>query len=162
MRSLRRILLTLVLASGLWAAPAAAQEGTPLKVVGYRVQPGDTISGISEYFYNDRGRTEWIAQHNRLANANRISVGQRLDIPFYDMETWQAYAGRTGQPGDAASMGGGSQDVAVTSLGDYKRRNRRFWAIVIYGSLAFVLTTILYIRSRRQEDTALGVGVPRR
>lgn len=147
-------------------APAGrAQDGVPLHVVSYTVRSGDTTSAIAEYFYGRQTETEPIAAYNRLANVNRISVGQTLEIPFYDAETWRAYAERTGLPPDLppnAAVGGGAEDVAVPLSGHAHSLSGRWLVIGGYGAVAVVLTTILYLRSRRHEHTALGVGTSRR
>lgn len=150
--------------AGLRGAPAAhAQGGTPIHVVQYTVQGGDTMGAIAEYFYQDQTRAPGIAAFNHLANVNRIGVGQPLDIPFYDPAVWRAYATRTGQPTEpAGAVTGGSEDVAVAPAKGGPGAGRRLWAMGAYGFVALLLTAALYWRSRRHAHTALGVGSARR
>lgn len=131
-------------------------------MVTYTIQTGDTMSAIADYFYKDQTRADAIADYNRLANLNRIRVGQELQVPFYDARTWAAYAERTGATMDAdAAVAGGSKDVAVTQA-PHPGAGRRWWAILVYGAVAVALTAGLYIRSRRHSHEALGLGSARR
>lgn len=137
-----------------------------MHVTTYVVQPGDTTGAIAEYFYGDQTEAEVIAHYNRLSNVNRISVGQQLDVPFYNWDTWRQYTERTGQvpelePGKAVS--GGSEDVAVarTSQDGGNARSSVF-AITVYGGTVIAISLLLYYRSRRHEYRALGMGAPRR
>src|SRR6266542_3258202 len=49
----------------------------------YTVQPGDTLSRISQQFYGDASQYMRIYQANRdkLSDPNKIQVGQKLTIP---------------------------------------------------------------------------------
>lgn len=60
-------------------AQSAAAGGTPPRK--YTVQPGDTLSKISQRFYGNATQYEKIARANGIENPNRISVGQELEIP---------------------------------------------------------------------------------
>ena len=48
----------------------------------YQVVSGDTLSGLAERFYGDGSLSGVIAVINHLADANQISVGQELLIPY--------------------------------------------------------------------------------
>lgn len=67
-----------------WNRYARGEEGTvdppkPQPTVAYRVQPGDTLSGIAARY----GTTvAALAQLNGIANPNRIYVGQVIQIPL--------------------------------------------------------------------------------
>ncbi len=159
-RNLARAAAAALVAAALGPGLARAQTGTPIHVVTYQVQTGDTMSAIAEYFYTDQTRAPAIADYNRLTNMNRIGVGQDLSIPFYDSHMWAAYAERAGLDLAATGGGGGSEDVAVSPLRE--GGGRRWWAFAIYGSVAAGLSVALYIRSRRHADTALGLSSPRR
>jgi len=76
--SLMVIVLVLGFVMPAFAAPADL-AGSTWRVV----QPGETLSSISRMY----GVSSWtIASANRLANPNRIYVGQRLYIPNTDKD----------------------------------------------------------------------------
>ena len=56
------------------AAPAAAGQK-------YTVQPGDSLSKISQKFYGSAGHYMKIAEANGIDDPNLIRAGQELDIP---------------------------------------------------------------------------------
>lgn len=144
--------------------PTHAQDGAPLHVVSYHVQTGDTMSAISDYFYQDQTRATSIARYNHLGNMNRIAVGQEILIPYFDSASWESYAERAGVSLAAEATnaaGGGSEDVAVTALNEGSG-SRRFWGFVIYGSVAAALTLGLYLRSRYFSDSTLRLHSARR
>ena len=58
------------------AGPTATPAGGTLV---YRVQPGDTIESIAMRFGS---QIDWIVQANRLANPDRLAVGQALLVPL--------------------------------------------------------------------------------
>ncbi len=62
-------------------AQAAAAAGGSSQT--YQVQPGDTLSKISQHFYGSAGEYNRIFEANRdkLSNPNEIKVGQELVIP---------------------------------------------------------------------------------
>lgn len=163
--------LTLVLFLSVPAAVHAANvldEGTPVHVVPYRVQAGDTTGAIAEYFYGDMGKATRIAYYNKLQNVNRIAVGQELQIPFYTWEDWQAYAKRTGQEitlPPTTEIEGGSQDVTVAAKPEAAKEHGsargKLLVAIIYTSLVVALSFALYLRSRRHEYRALGMGTGR-
>jgi nucleoid-associated protein YgaU len=64
------------------ATPAAivAKRG-PTTHQSYTVQPGDTLSEISQKFYSTSKKVDVILKENNLENVNNISVGQTLIIP---------------------------------------------------------------------------------
>lgn len=47
----------------------------------YTVQAGDTLSGIAGKYLDDPGRWRQLMELNRLANPNRLRVGQVLQLP---------------------------------------------------------------------------------
>jgi len=53
----------------------------PVHAQKYTVQPGDTLSKISQQFYGSPNHYMKIAQANGIENPNLIQVGQELDIP---------------------------------------------------------------------------------
>lgn len=59
-------------------APAAAAAPAGQK---YTVQPGDTLSKISQKFYGHANEYQKIADANGIENVNLIQVGQELTIP---------------------------------------------------------------------------------
>lgn len=65
------------------AKPKATPAKVPPKAVPrtYVVRSGDTLSKIAARFYGDADRFRDIAAANKIANPNRISVGQKLIIP---------------------------------------------------------------------------------
>jgi len=74
--SLMVIVLVLGFVMPAYAAPTDLAGST-----WHVVQPGETLSSISRMY----GVSSWtIASANRLANPNRIYVGQRLNIPNAD------------------------------------------------------------------------------
>ncbi|WP_263385859.1 LysM peptidoglycan-binding domain-containing protein [Granulicella arctica] len=48
----------------------------------YTIQSGDNLSKVSELFYGHANKYDEIAKANHLADANKIQVGQILDIPL--------------------------------------------------------------------------------
>lgn len=51
------------------------------------VQPGDTLGGIAENYLGDRSAYNLLANYNRIIDANRIDVGQIIQIPRIAVET---------------------------------------------------------------------------
>ena len=47
----------------------------------YTIQPGDSLSKISKYFYGTANRYMDIAKGNDLADPDKIKVGQKIKIP---------------------------------------------------------------------------------
>lgn len=73
MKNFKKLLVTLGAFGGLALAGTVASADTV-----YTVQPGDTLSEISQKFNTT---VETLAQKNNINNVNVISVGQQLDIP---------------------------------------------------------------------------------
>lgn len=82
------------------SAPASVSPGVevhqasvrPQTPIVYEVAPGDTITGLAERFGVD---TETIVNTNRLANADRISVGDELTILPVSGVVYKVEAGDT-------------------------------------------------------------------
>ena len=70
------ILATSLLGAGLFATATTASADQ----VKYTVQSGDTLSRISNKFYNDQTHIQSIAQANNIGNIGLIYVGQTLTI----------------------------------------------------------------------------------
>ena len=70
------ILATSLLGAGLFATATTASADQ----VKYTVQSGDTLSQISNKFYNDQTHIQSIAQANNIGNIGLIYVGQTLTI----------------------------------------------------------------------------------
>lgn len=47
----------------------------------YTIKSGDNLSKISQFFYGAASHYEKIAEANGIADANKISVGQQINIP---------------------------------------------------------------------------------
>ena len=47
----------------------------------YKIRPGDTLGKIAKKFYGDAQRFPLIVAANRIANPDRLAVGQQLIIP---------------------------------------------------------------------------------
>lgn len=105
-------------------APAAAANPTTAKSAGapYVVQKGDTLSGVCRRALLASGRdasggalaaaVETVAQANGLASANRIRVGQRLDLSALGAGAAKAgVAPQTGQGGRAAPWKPGVREL---------------------------------------------------
>lgn len=85
--------------------PAATPTPTPAPQT-YTVQPGDTLLAVAERF----GLTvEDLQAKNNLPDPNRISVGQKLQLP---------QPGERVQADTAAAGGGVADDVYVVKAGD--------------------------------------------
>lgn len=59
----------------------AITDNLPIEV-GYRVQPGDTLWGISAYYYGTGTRYRELALRNRLPDPDRIYYGTVLVVPL--------------------------------------------------------------------------------
>ena len=47
----------------------------------YTIQAGDNLSKVSQLFYGNAKYYEQIAKANNIADANKIQVGQKINIP---------------------------------------------------------------------------------
>lgn len=47
----------------------------------YTIKPGDNLSRISQHFYGSANHYQKIAEANGIADANKIGVGQKINIP---------------------------------------------------------------------------------
>jgi nucleoid-associated protein YgaU len=47
----------------------------------YTVRAGDNLSKISQHFYGSANHYQKIAEANGIADANKINVGQQINIP---------------------------------------------------------------------------------
>jgi nucleoid-associated protein YgaU len=47
----------------------------------YTIKPGDNLSKISQLFYGSANHYQHIAEANGIADANKISAGQQINIP---------------------------------------------------------------------------------
>jgi hypothetical protein len=68
-------------------ASPPADDATPTptppqgKTRTYIVEPGDTLRGIAEHFYDDASLDDFIAEANGITDATQLSVGAELTIP---------------------------------------------------------------------------------
>ena len=67
-------LATTLIAAGLFATATTASADE----VTYVVKPGDTLSQISDKFYNDQAHIQSIAKANNISNIAMIYVGESL------------------------------------------------------------------------------------
>jgi nucleoid-associated protein YgaU len=47
----------------------------------YTIQAGDNLSKVSKLFYGDANKYEAIAKANNMADANKIQIGQAINVP---------------------------------------------------------------------------------
>jgi LysM repeat protein/beta-lactamase class A len=99
--------------SGAQAAtpPAAASASTAPAPGEYVVQPGDTLSGIAKAVGVG---LKALLDANTVADPDRLTVGQKLTVPAGASAPVAVPAGRSNQPGAAAS-GGASGQAAPAS-----------------------------------------------
>lgn len=109
----------------------SAQGLQSAKVI-YIVRSGDTLGGIAGYFCHDQSKYHELARANGIANANSISVGQRI---------WLACGGtggaissarattQTTQTAESGSMvASGQADIPATYPAQYSRYGlERLW-----------------------------------
>ena len=83
MKSLKTLLFGTTLAAGalfFMGTSAHADEA-------YTVQPGDTLSMISQKYVGDNSLIQTIAEHNSISNIHLIYSGQQLTIPTGNQAT---------------------------------------------------------------------------
>lgn len=115
------ILATSLLGAGLFATATTASADQ----VKYTVQSGDTLSRISNKFYNDQTHIQSIAQANNIGNIGLIYVGQTLTIDTdakanntVQAQSTQAPAAQPTQVAPAAPAASAQASSATISTGN--------------------------------------------
>ena len=112
------ILATSLLGAGLFATATTASADQ----VKYTVQSGDTLSQISNKFYNDQTHIQSIAQANNIGNIGLIYVGQTLTIDTDAKASNTAQASNTptpaAQPTQVAPAASTQSSSATISTGN--------------------------------------------
>lgn len=84
--------------------PAAGTDGA---YQSYRVQPGDTLSGIAQRFGSD---VDTLARVNNLGDPNMLSIGQTLQVPAGSPTTPTAPTTPTNPPAGGGNVSGVSDN----------------------------------------------------
>lgn len=105
------ILATSLLGAGLFASAVTASADQ----VKYTVQSGDTLSHISNKFYNDQSHFQSIAQSNNIGNIGLIYVGQTLTIDTNASTATAATVQSTPAPATTATVSAPATTASITT-----------------------------------------------
>jgi murein DD-endopeptidase MepM/ murein hydrolase activator NlpD len=103
-----------------------------VQFISYTVKAGDTLSAIADQFNTD---VATIAGQNMIADPNKISVGQQLDIPVEDTAFNTYYAKIATSPAEFTAQQiatAGQPAIPVGAPIDF------FRSIIFLGILAYV------------------------